>query len=105
VLVIARILLWLVYRRRVGISLAGGALAALDRAGRVLQIAGTLVPLALIVAVATGIVEGEAVLVVAAFAGLAALLAGAYFKLALITRAGFNQGFALAHHPVRGARP
>ncbi len=104
VLVIARLLLWLVYRRRVAVSLAGGAAAALDRAGRVLQIGGTLVPLALIVAVATGIVAGEAVLVAAALAGVAALVAGAYFKLALITRAGFNQGFALAQLPVRGAR-
>ncbi len=30
--------------------------------------------------------------------------AGAWFKFTLITRAGFNQGFALAHLPVRGVR-
>ena len=36
--------------------------------------------------------------------GMAAALAGAYLKFTLITRAGYNQGFALAHLPVRGAR-
>ena len=41
----------------------------------------------------------------AAIAGFAAALAGVYTKLTLITRAGFNQGFALAHLPVRGVRP
>jgi len=37
-----------------------------------------------------------------AIAGLAAALAGAWLKFTLVTRAGFNQGFALAHLPVRG---
>ena len=40
----------------------------------------------------------------AAVAGAAALVAGAWFKLKLVTRAGFNQGFALARLPVRGVR-
>jgi phenylacetyl-CoA:acceptor oxidoreductase subunit 2 len=31
-----------------------------------------------------------------------ATLAGAWFKYSLITRAAFNQGFALKHLPVRG---
>jgi hypothetical protein len=34
-----------------------------------------------------------------------AVIAGAWAKAALILRAGFNQGFALPHLPVRGARP
>ena len=33
-----------------------------------------------------------------------AALGGAAFKFMLITRAGFNQGFALTHLPVRGVR-
>ncbi len=37
-----------------------------------------------------------------ALAGIAALVAGWAFKMTLITRAGFNQGFALKHTPVRG---
>jgi phenylacetyl-CoA:acceptor oxidoreductase subunit 2 len=41
----------------------------------------------------------------AAIAGLMAATAGAYTKYTIVTRAAFNQGFALAHLPVRGARP
>ena len=104
VLVIARVLVWLVYRRHLDGKLATRAHTALDRAGRVLQLAGTLAPLALIAMIGSGIVAGEQILVVAAVAGLAALLAGSYFKFALVTRAGFNQGFALSHLPVRGTR-
>ncbi|HET9717916.1 MAG TPA: 4Fe-4S dicluster domain-containing protein [Pseudolabrys sp.] len=36
-------------------------------------------------------------------AGLCIAAAGAYLKFILITRSGFNQGFALVHTPVRGA--
>ncbi len=105
VFVIARVLVWFAYRRRVDGTLASPANAALDRAGRVLQLAGTLLPLVLIAVIGTGIIAGQQILAVAAAAGLAALLAGSYFKLTLVTRAGFNQGFALSHLPVRGARP
>ena len=42
---------------------------------------------------------------VASLAGLAATLAGAWLKFVLVTRAGFNQGFALPHLPVRGVAP
>jgi len=35
-------------------------------------------------------------------AGVAAAAAGLGFKFLLITRAGYNQGFALPHTPVRG---
>ena len=104
-IVLARIFVWLAYRRRLVGSAARGAAAALDRAGRVLQIAGTIVPLVLVVAVAMGAVSGALIPTFAAFAGLGAALAGAYVKYTLIVRAAFNQGFALAHVPVRGARP
>jgi phenylacetyl-CoA:acceptor oxidoreductase subunit 2 len=35
-------------------------------------------------------------------AGAAAALPGSWFKFVLVTRAGFNQGFAIPHLPVRG---
>jgi phenylacetyl-CoA:acceptor oxidoreductase subunit 1 len=38
-----------------------------------------------------------------ALAGLAIMAAGAGLKFVLVTRAGFNQGFALVHTPVRGS--
>ena len=67
-----------------------------------LRVAGTPVPLALVALIVTGVVSGPLVAVFAAIAGLAAALAGAYFKLTLVTRAGFNQGSAIVHLPVRG---
>jgi phenylacetyl-CoA:acceptor oxidoreductase subunit 2 len=102
-LLIARLAAWLAYRRRIAATTAPGATVALDRAGRALQLPGTLVPLAL--ALAAGFVAGDAVLAIVGVAGLLAALAGAYAKLQLVTRAGFNQGFALRHVPVRGVRP
>ena len=104
-LVLARMLVWFAYRRRLAAAAAPGATAALDRAGRTLQIAGTLVPLSLIGAIMAGAVWAAQAPLVAAIAGLAAAAAGAYTKYTIVTRAGFNQGFALAHLPVRGARP
>jgi phenylacetyl-CoA:acceptor oxidoreductase subunit 2 len=103
VAVLARVFVWLAYRRRLAGTAARGA-AALDRAGRALQIAGTVVPLVLVVAIATGAVSGPQIVPVAALAGLAAAIAGAYAKYTLVGRAAFNQGFAIAHLPVRGTR-
>ncbi len=102
VLVVARFVLWQSYRRRVAGTVSPGAARALGQAGQVLRIGGTLVPILLSVAavVLAGRVPGE--LMVAAVAGLAAASAGGWMKFALVTRAGFNQGFALPHLPVRG---
>jgi hypothetical protein len=47
---------------------------------------------------------GAAALPLVASLGLLLAVTGAALKYALITRAGFNQGFALAHLPVRGVR-
>jgi len=102
VLVVARLLIWVAYRRRLAGAVAPGAQTALDAAGRVLMLAGTLLPLVL---AAVAAFAGAFALPIAALAGLLAALAGAWVKLVIVTRAGFNQGFALAHLPVRGARP
>jgi len=99
VLVLARAGLWLLYRQRLAGRLAPRAKTALGRAGRVLLIGGTLLPLALVVA--SYAVAGPALVVLA---GLLAALAGSYMKLVLVTRAGYNQGFVLEQVPVRGAR-
>jgi phenylacetyl-CoA:acceptor oxidoreductase subunit 2 len=102
VLVLARAALWLAYRRRLAGRMAVRANRALDRAGRVLLLGGTVVPLALML-VAQG-AGGASVAALGAVAGLAAALAGGYLKFTLVTRAGYNQGFALQEIPVRGAR-
>jgi len=98
---IARGLAWSTYRGGVAKSTARPALAALDRAGKMLIQFGTLGPLALLL---LGFVAGDVARIALPLAGAAALAAGWQFKFVLITRAAYNQGFALPHLPVRGTR-
>ena len=93
-LLLVRIALWAAYRQR----LAARAQAALAAPGRALVWGGTALPLALIALAAAGVAAGASL----ALAGAVAAASGAWVKFALVTRAGFNQGFALARLPVRG---
>ena len=104
VLVLARAVAWAVYRKRLASRAAPRALTALDAAGRWLPYAGAALPLALLALVASGALGAAPAAPWLVVAGLAALAPGVWFKVALVTRAGFNQGFALAHLPVRGVR-
>lgn len=70
---------------------------ALEAPGRVLLQVGTVGALALVLAAAL-------LPALAPLAGLAALAPGLWLKFALVTRASFNQGFALPRTPVRGVR-
>lgn len=63
-------------------------------------VVGLALPSALIVA---GFALTAASAVLFAIAGVCITTAGATLKFILITRAGFNQGFALNHTPVRGS--
>jgi phenylacetyl-CoA:acceptor oxidoreductase subunit 2 len=96
VLALARLWVSWAYRRR----LVKRASAALDAPIRWMQIADVAAVLLLLALAATGTASSPLI------AGLGLLLSatGAGLKFALITRAGFNQGFALAHLPVRGVR-
>jgi phenylacetyl-CoA:acceptor oxidoreductase subunit 2 len=98
---LARQWLWSRWRRR--IAAAPRALAAVDAAGRWVQ-AGTLAPLAAAVVALGAPLPSQAIWVLQVVAGALALAAGLWFKYTLVTRAGFNQGFALPHLPVRGVR-
>ncbi len=102
-LLLVRAAVWLGYRRRLDGRAVARATRALDRAGRVLLIGGTAIPLLLLAPAA--IAAGSAAAALAAAAGLLAALAGAYAKFTLVTRAGHNRGFAIEALPVRGARP
>lgn len=82
--VLARAFAWLRYRAAVKSS-------ALEAPGKALLWGGTVAALVLLPFVPP-------------LAGLAALAAGWWLKLALVTRASFNQGYSLPHLPVRGAR-
>ena len=103
-LALLRIVAWLVYRRAVARTAAAPALRALDHAGRALQWVGTLAPLALITLASSGVLGNRPSGVLLACAGVATVAAGAFVKYVLVLHAGFTQGFALAHRPVRGAR-
>lgn len=102
-LVLVRLVVWMLYRRNVDASLAPGARAALNVAGRRLLIVGTILPV-LVLAVGAGFTSGATQMTLAAFAGACAAFAGAAMKYTLVTRASFNQGFALTNIPVRGVR-
>lgn len=98
-LLVARLVAWLAYRRTLRDTPRVAAALALP--GSALLVAGTLVPLALIVATALSANETAVTTAVAA-AGALAWLAGAAFKAALIVRASFLQGYAVPRMPVRG---
>jgi len=100
IVLMARLALWHAWRRNV--RTAPRASAAIDAAGTVFKLA-TLLPLAAaLVALASPLSDGPA-RALQALAGALALGGGLWFKYTLVTRAGFNQGFALPHLPVRGA--
>jgi phenylacetyl-CoA:acceptor oxidoreductase subunit 2 len=101
-LVLVRWLLWRAWRRRITASAAAAALRVIDRTGRSLQWLGSAAPLALIALPASGLVAGVWAASLLAAAGLLVAATGVLFKYTLITRASFNQGFALTRLPVRG---
>jgi phenylacetyl-CoA:acceptor oxidoreductase subunit 2 len=98
---VARGLAWSIYRGSVAKSAARPALAALDRAGKILIQFGTIAPLALLL---LGLFAADIARIALLLAGAGALATGWQFKFVLITRAAYNQGFALPHLPVRGTR-
>ena len=102
-LVLVRLVVWLLYRRKVDASLAPRARAALNVAGRRLLILGSILPV-LVLGVGAGFTAGATQMTLAAFAGACAAFAGAAMKYTLVTRASFNHGFALTKIPVRGVR-
>ncbi len=75
------------------------ALAVLDATRLWFALGGLALPVALIVA---GLALPSATQLLA-LAGLAIMAAGAALKFILVTRASYNQGFALVHTPVRGS--
>jgi phenylacetyl-CoA:acceptor oxidoreductase 26-kDa subunit len=101
-LVLARWLLWRFWRQRLATQAVAGALVAIDRNGAAFQWLGSAVPLALIALPAVGVLGGAWGALLMAAAGALAAATGAHFKYTLITRASFNQGFALKRLPVRG---
>ena len=98
---VARIVLWSAWRG----SLDGTprSRTAADQAGRVLK-PSTLLPLAAALLLVLAPMPQAVGLALQWAAGALALAGGAWFKYTLVTRVAFNQGFAIPHPPVRGAR-
>ncbi len=96
-----RFLAWRSYRRALG---ARGAptrtLAVLDRLRPVFVVGGHVAPLVLL---GSGLAVESAAGHAFALAGLTAFAGGWVLKHTLVTRAAFNQGFALQRMPARGA--
>ncbi len=101
VLLLARVVAWWGYRQHLA-GLNPRAARALERAGAGLVRIGTIAPLALLAAAAFA--PDPYATALQALAGLCALVAGSWFKFALVTRAAYNRGFVLPQLPVRGAR-
>lgn len=101
--VVARLVVYRIYRRSVNDGLAPGAAKALEAAGRELLIVGTIVVLVLL-ALAVAVSPAGLSRWLALGAGLAAAVAGVRMKASLVLRAGYTQGFALPVLPVRGVR-
>ncbi len=101
VLLALRMLVWQRYRASVDESLAPPARQVLEQTG-VLLAYGSLAPLILLLGGWLLPIALQSVLM--GLAGVWAAGAGAVAKYRLVTRASYNQGFALAKIPVRGVR-
>lgn len=101
-LAVVRWFVWRRYRQEVDAGLVPHASRALDRAGRTITIVGAVAPIVLMVA---GVLIGSPLLTLAmALAAACTVWAGVKMKFVLVTRASYNQGFALSKMPVRGGR-
>jgi phenylacetyl-CoA:acceptor oxidoreductase 26-kDa subunit len=103
VLLALRFVLGVLWCRRLARGQGLRSLQAVNRAGQALS-GGSLVPLVIVLFVLAAPLAPGASAALQALAGALAALGGAAFKYLLIARAGFNQGFALSHLPVRGVR-
>jgi phenylacetyl-CoA:acceptor oxidoreductase subunit 2 len=96
-----RALIWRSYQAALAAEGAPtGTLATLNDFRLWFFIGGLAIPSALII---PGITMGIAPGILFPIAGVCIAVTGAALKFIVVTRAGYNQGFALAHTPVRGA--
>ena len=96
-----RFLTWRSYRGALAREGAPvGTLTALDKITLIFELGGHVLPAALIV---FALLIPSVTTLFAMLGGLAAFAGGWLFKLALVTEAAYNQGYALNHMPARGA--
>lgn len=97
-LLVVRMLVWQRYRSDVDENLVARARAVLKTVSRHVLVLGTVIPIALL---GIGWLLGFPI---HGLAGAFIVWAGANMKYMLVTRASYNQGFALSKMPVRGVR-
>ncbi len=97
-LLVVRLLVWQRYRSDVDASLVARSRAVLKSVNGHVLVAGTVLPIGML---GIGWLMGVPI---HGIAGACAVWAGANMKYMLVTRASYNQGFALSKMPVRGVR-
>lgn len=102
-LLLVRFALGLRWQQRLAAQVQARARAAAADAARGLS-AGSLLPLALLLIGLLAPLTPSWSALLLALAGAIAAAGGVFYKFQLVTRAAFNQGFALPHLPVRGVR-
>ncbi len=102
-LTLARFVIGARWYRRLSAQLSARPLAEVNRAGHAFN-AGNLLALAMLLVAGLSPLPAGGQGVLQALAMLACLAGGLAFKWQLVTRAAFNQGFAIVHPPVRGVR-
>jgi phenylacetyl-CoA:acceptor oxidoreductase subunit 2 len=99
VALVGRFYAWWVYRNGLKGKAPKAALAVLNRSNLPFITIGHLLPA---LAIMAGLLFPGARLLFALLAGASAAGAGWYIKSVIITRAAFNQGYAIEHSPARG---
>lgn len=99
VLLAVRYGVWRWYRRGLVGNAPQAALAVLGRSEPTVALIGAAAPLALALA---ALALPEQRFVLGAVAGVFAAMGGWFIKFVIVTRAAYNQGFAIAHSPARG---
>lgn len=101
-LILLRLWAWYRYRNALAHDAPEGTRLALVSAHRPFLIYGHILPAGLLAASAVLSVNGYTT-AITLFSGLCMLISGWFIKYIIVTRAAYNQGYALAHSPARGA--
>lgn len=99
VLVVVRFGVWRMYRSALQDNAPLAALDVLKRTEPMILVVGTVLPL---VSVLSATLIPSLYTMLVATGGIFAAFAGWHLKWIIVTRAAYNQGFALAHSPARG---
>jgi Fe-S-cluster-containing dehydrogenase component/DMSO reductase anchor subunit len=100
VIVIARSVIWRNYRKKLAQSAPAKANAVLKRAHLPFTLIGAIIPFTLVI---VGLLMPEIYHLLYPVAGISAMAAGWMLKFIIVTRASYNQGYAIAHTPERSA--